>query len=40
MDDNIVKKMKVNVWNKIEREWRNLTKEGLSTRLENEQGSQ
>jgi hypothetical protein len=40
VDDNNAKKMKVKVWNKIERDWRNLTKEGLSTRLKNQQGSQ
>jgi hypothetical protein len=31
--------MKVNVWNKIEKDWRNLTKERLSARLKNEQES-
>jgi hypothetical protein len=33
VDNNNAKKMKVNVLNKIERDWRNLTKERLSTRL-------
>jgi hypothetical protein len=40
VDDKNAKKIKVNVWNKIERDWRNLTKERLSTRLKNEQGSE
>jgi hypothetical protein len=33
VDENNAKKMKINVRNKIDRDWRNLTKERLNTRL-------
>jgi hypothetical protein len=33
VDENNAKKMKLNVWNKIESDWKNLTKERHNTRL-------